>query len=319
MTSRLVQRLQAGDRRALPRLITLLEQGHHAGQAALAELLPETGRAHVVGVTGPPGAGKSTLVNALIGAFRECGRRVAVVAVDPSSPLSGGAVLGDRIRMMERHADPDVFIRSMAARGKLGGLAAATADVVHLLDAADFDPVIIETVGAGQDGIDIAHLAQTVVVVQVPGLGDGVQAIKAGVLEVGDILVVNKADLPGARELQRLLRQAVMPLADAPRPEIPVVATNAATGEGVGALRQAIDEHRAGLIASGEWQVRSDAAARHEVLARVRHELERRLEQDAGSAPAVAEAVAAVASRQKTAADAAHELLVPLVGNPAEN
>jgi LAO/AO transport system kinase len=291
----------------------LLEQGTAAGQRALADLYAATGQAHVVGITGPPGAGKSTLVSALIGSIRETGRRVAVVAVDPSSPISGGAVLGDRIRMMERQADTGVFIRSMAARGRVGGLAAATADVVHVLDAAGFDVILIETVGAGQDGVDIASLAQTVVVLQVPGLGDGVQAIKAGMLEVGDILVVNKADLPGARDLGRLLRQAVMPLAQEVERQIPVMRTVASTGEGIDELRGAIDEHRQYQLEHGLWQEKVMDAAKREVLSRIRAELERRLLDAPDEIPAIRDAISDVAARRRTAGSAVQALVEPLL------
>jgi LAO/AO transport system kinase len=309
----LADRVRAGDPRALPRLISLLERGSEAGQRALADLYPNAGQAHVVGITGPPGAGKSTLVNALIGAIRDTGRRVAVLAIDPSSPASGGAVLGDRIRMMERHADDNVFIRSMAARGRLGGLAAAAADVVHLFDAVGFDVVLIETVGAGQDGVEIARLAQTVVVLQVPGLGDGVQAIKAGILEVGDILVVNKADQPGAPELGRVLRQAVMPLTAGEQRQVPVVPVMATTGDGIDRLLAAIDEHRAYLSASGRADERAEIAARSEVLTRLRTEIERRLDNASGELPAVQAAIADVAARRMTSGDAVRTLIEPLL------
>lgn len=309
----LVERLRAGDPRALPRLISLLEQGSERGQRALSELYPRAGQAHIIGITGPPGAGKSTLVNALIGSFRATGRRVAVLAIDPSSPYSGGAVLGDRIRMMERHADDGVFIRSMASRGRLGGLAAATTDVVHLLDAAGFDVILLETVGAGQDGVDIARLARTVVVLQVPGLGDGVQAIKAGMLEVGDILVVNKADLPGAKELGRLLRQSVMPLTPGNAPEIPVLYTVASTGEGIDELRVAIDQHGAAVLATGQAEEQAEIAARGEVLDRLRFELEQRLLRDPDEMPAIQAAIAEVAARRTTSAAAVRLLIEPLL------
>lgn len=309
----LVERLLAGDHRALARLATLVEAGEAVGEAALARLYPRTGEAHVVGVTGPPGAGKSTLVNALIGAVRGTDRRVAVVAIDPSSPLSGGAVLGDRIRMMERHADDGVFVRSMAARGRLGGLAAATAGVVHLLDAAGFPLILVETVGAGQDGIDIAALAQSVVVLQVPGLGDGVQAIKAGLLEVADILVVNKADRPGADELARHLRYAVAP-GHAAGWSVPVVPTVAATGDGIEALLERIDAHRAHLRASGRWRDKAETAARAEVLGRLRVALERRLVPGDRELPELRRAIEAVAERRADPAAVVSGLLARLGG-----
>src|SRR3990172_9234367 len=193
----LVADLLAGSRRALARVITLVENRAPGTAEALALLYPHTGRAYLVGITGAPGTGKSTVVNALARTLRAQGRTVGIVAVDPTSPFSGGAVLGDRIRMIDLAGDPGVFIRSMAPRGSLGGLAAATSDVVRVLDAAGFDDVLIETVGAGQSEVDIARTATTTIVVDAPGMGDEVQAIKAGILEIADILVVNKADRPG--------------------------------------------------------------------------------------------------------------------------
>ncbi len=307
----LVARLDAGDRRALPRLLTLIENRDPVGIAALDRLYSRTGQAHVVGITGPPGSGKSTLVAALVEAVRASGRTVAVVAIDPSSPVSGGAVLGDRIRMMARHADAGVFVRSMASRGRVGGLAPAAAGVVHALDAAGYPLILLETVGTGQDGIDIAALAHTVAVVQVPGLGDGVQAIKAGQLEIGDVLAVNKADLPGAEEVSRALRQT----ADAThRPDgwrIPVRKVSAATGEGVEALLAAIDGHGDHLRAGNGWDQRQRTAAQAEILIGLRAALERRL---AGVADddSLASLVASVAERE-TSPDAAVAALLGLL------
>jgi LAO/AO transport system kinase len=199
----------------------------------------------VVGITGPPGSGKSTLVNALIAAWRKAGKRVGVLAVDPSSPYTGGAIMGDRIRMMEHAADRDVFMRSMASRGELGGLAAASWLAVAALDAAGYDPIVIETVGAGQSEVEVARLAETTVVVEVPEMGDEVQAIKAGLLEIADVIVVNKGDRPGAdraaRQLRAMLSTAGGRVARKPPP---VLVTTATTGDGVEALVKAIDAHR---------------------------------------------------------------------------
>ncbi len=194
----LVEAVLSGDRRAMARLITHIENGADDAHASLAQIYPHTGQAHIIGITGSPGTGKSTLVNELAKAYRASARRVGVVAVDPTSPFSGGAILGDRIRMRDLAGDPGVFVRSMATRGSLGGLARATADAVKVLDAAGFEIVIVETVGAGQSEVGIAETAHTVVVVEVPGMGDEVQAIKAGILEIADVFAVNKADREGA-------------------------------------------------------------------------------------------------------------------------
>lgn len=275
----LVERLLSGDRRALARLITHIENDPASASEALAILFPHTGRAHLVGVTGAPGTGKSSLVNQMALGLRRRGRTVAVLAIDPTSPFSGGAILGDRIRMRDLSGDPGVFIRSMASRGSLGGLSRAAGDTIKALDAAGFDVVLIETVGAGQAEVEIARYAQTVIVVEAPGMGDDVQAIKAGILEIADVLVVNKSDDPRARNTVGVLRQ-MLQLAhpgDSPRtmqhhgrimeialPEaqgddgadpawdVPICQTTATTGEGVEALLDALGAHRAYLDRSGE-------------------------------------------------------------------
>ncbi|MEP6609775.1 MAG: methylmalonyl Co-A mutase-associated GTPase MeaB [Burkholderiaceae bacterium] len=232
-----LQQICAGDRRAIARAITTVENDPVQAEVLRAELAPHLGRAHVVGVTGPAGAGKSTLVSALVGELLNRGSKVAVVAIDPSSPFTGGAVLGDRIRMAAHQAHDDVFIRSLAARGHAGGLSRTTAHVVDVLDAAGFDVVLVETVGAGQSDVAIAALARTRVVVYPPGLGDEIQALKAGMLEIADIFVVNKADLPGADHAARDL------LAMPPRGKEkrrPVLKTIATRGDGVSELVDAI-------------------------------------------------------------------------------
>jgi LAO/AO transport system kinase len=269
-------RVRSGDVAALARLLTRVENDDAVGREALENLLPDSGRAHVIGVTGPPGGGKSTLVNELIRSYRASGKRIAVIAVDPSSPLTGGATLGDRIRMLEWHADPDVFIRSMASRHFGGGLARSTLAATTVLDAAGFDPIIIETVGTGQDEVAIAQLAHTTLLVQVPGMGDSIQTLKAGALEIGDVIVVTKADRPEANDLARDLRR--MQTLVAPEPGIkiwepPVIKTSALHGKGVDDLVGAIDLHRVWLMETGEIDVRRRQTAVTQLAEYLRHEV----------------------------------------------
>lgn len=260
----LVDRFRAGDRAALARLISAVENGRPAGLHAMAELYGSTGHAYVVGITGPPGAGKSTLTNGLIRGYRARGQTVAVVAVDPSSALTGGATLGDRIRMLENFDDPGVYIRSMATRGEMGGLSLAVGAVTHLLDAYGFDIVLIETVGVGQDEVDVGELADTTLLLQVPGLGDAIQTIKAGVLEIADVLVVNKADLPGANDLVRDLRM-MLRLGEHGPWVAPIVETIATEQHNVEGLIEKIDLHAAYLTQSGEGKRRRERRDRREV------------------------------------------------------
>jgi len=231
------QRIRNGDLRALARAATGIENRDPEALELLRELDPLAGRARIIGITGPPGAGKSTLVDALAAALRRREKTVGILAVDPTSSISGGAILGDRIRMLQHHADCGIFIRSMATRGSVGGLARATADLARLMDAAGRDYVLIETVGVGQDEVEIAGLAQVTVVVLVPGLGDDVQAIKAGIMEIADVFVINKADQPGADRVEREL-QAMLSLADGRRPAI--VRTVATEGQGIDELVEAV-------------------------------------------------------------------------------
>jgi len=242
----LLRELASGERRPLARLLTRIEADDPSLRALLPQLFRAGRGAHVVGVTGPPGSGKSTLVNALTAEWRRRGRRVGILAIDPSSPYTGGSIMGDRIRMMDHAADRDVFMRSMASRGELGGLAAATWLAVAALDAAGYDPIVIETVGAGQSEVEIARLAETTVVVEVPDMGDEVQAIKAGLLEVADVIAVNKGDRPGADRAARQLR-AMLSTAGGrvERKPPPVMLTTATTAEGVPELADAIEKHRA--------------------------------------------------------------------------
>ena len=303
----LLERARAGDKRSIARLLSVVENDEPGASEALRVLYPRTGRAELIGITGPPGGGKSTLVNRLAGLYRERVARVAIVAVDPSSPFTGGAILGDRIRMHERFLDEGVFIRSMASRGHSGGLARATARVVNVLDALGTDVVLVETVGVGQEEVDVVGVADTVCLVTVPGLGDDIQAIKAGVLEIADVLVVNKADRPGADETARDLAQMLTLAKDHPwKP--PIVRTSAQSGEGVPQLVEAIARHRAWSAQSGERERRRRAAARSEVEALLREALLRDLAGRVGEAR-LADAAARVAERTLDPYAAVDELL----------
>jgi LAO/AO transport system kinase len=274
----LAERLLSGDRRALARMVTLIENESPQARRYLAELHQHAGNAHIVGVTGAPGAGKSTLVTRIVRELRRRDRKVGVVAVDPTSPFTGGAILGDRIRMMELAGDPNVFIRSMASRGSLGGLSASTRDVVRAMDAAGYNPIIIETVGTGQAEVEVMRAAQTVLVVSAPGMGDEVQAIKAGILEIADIFVVSKADKPGAdqtvAELAMLLSlDPNRRLHDKSKPywRIPVLKTSAIKDQGITQLVDAIEQHREYLVESGMLAHRAQRQVRSEVEALVVH------------------------------------------------
>jgi LAO/AO transport system kinase len=283
----LVEELLSGNRLILTRLLTQVENDTPDGRAALTELFPQTGKAHLIGVTGAPGTGKSSLVNQLAQHLRrQSDRRVAVVAVDPSSPFTGGAVLGDRVRMRDLAGDPGIFIRSMASRGSLGGLAQTTAGLVQVFDAAGFDIILIETVGAGQAEVDIARLAHTTLVIEAPGLGDDIQAIKAGILEIADILVVNKADRPGVESTLKALKNALelahpvrhvfrhhgqVEEVDAPDTPVynswipPIIKTVAIDGEGIPELVEGIFRHEGHLRQSGEWDSRERSRLKSEL------------------------------------------------------
>lgn len=279
----LLQQVRQGQIRAIARLITQVENSPTAAEQAIQALYPHTGQAHVIGVTGSPGAGKSTVVNALVKTLRQRDVRVGIIAVDPTSPFTGGALLGDRVRMRDLSGDPGVYIRSMASRGSLGGLARATASVIKVLDAAGFDYVLVETVGAGQAEVDIANAAHTTVVIEAPGMGDEIQSIKAGILEIADILVVNKADRPGADRTVRSLKMMLhlgpvggtrqsgrVSSTAAANPNgaawnIPVLETVATEEKGMAALAEMVDKHMAHLRQSGDWLKREKERSWREV------------------------------------------------------
>ncbi|MCL4488032.1 MAG: methylmalonyl Co-A mutase-associated GTPase MeaB [Chloroflexi bacterium] len=273
-----IEAVRAGNPRAVARAISAVERGGPGAHAVIAALFPFTGRAQIIGVTGAPGTGKSTLVNELAKYYRRRGDRVGIVAVDPTSPFTGGAILGDRLRMQDLSGDPGVFIRSMATRGSLGGLASATFDAVQVLDAAGFDLILVETVGAGQSEVDIAKNAQTTVVVDAPGLGDEIQAIKAGILEIADVLVVNKADRDGAGATVAALE---MNLNLKPKSEKswrpPVLKTVAIRGEGTGDVVDWIGKHRAYLEAEHLLKAKERARFRSELDMVLQRELMSRL------------------------------------------
>ena len=270
----LVASLLDGDKRAAGKLISLIEDDEPEAIEALARIYPHTGRAHIVGFTGPPGVGKSSLINRLVRTFRSGGKKVGVVAVDPTSPFSGGAVLGDRIRMADTGIDPGVFIRSMATRGHAGGLALATFDAVRVLDALGMDLVFVETVGAGQSEVEIATRAHTTVVVEMPLTGDGVQTMKAGVLEIGDVYVVNKVDLGNEDVLIANLKFQLM-ARDGWTP--PIIRTAAIEGRGIQELADAMTKHEAYLAESGLRRTRDVARARLEILENAQRLLARRV------------------------------------------
>lgn len=315
----LLARVRQGEIRAIARLITRVENSDAAAETAVRALYPHTGQAHVVGITGAPGAGKSTLVNALTRTLRQREKKVGIVAVDPSSPFTGGALLGDRVRMSDLAGDRGVFIRSMASRGRLGGLAQTTAVVVKILDAAGYDVVLVETVGAGQAEVDIAEAAQTTVVIEAPGMGDDIQSIKAGILEIADILVVNKADRPGAdravRSLQMMLRlgpaggtRRQVTTDDGETWQIPVHRVVSTDGEGVDELVDLIAAHLSHLRGSGEWLRREKERSWREVEQLLQQRFMRQF-QTAVSAAEQEQMIAAIARRETDPYTAVADLL----------
>ena len=298
----LVASIAGGDRLPLARLLTRIENRDPTVRPSLGPLFAAGRGGHLVGITGPPGSGKSTLVNALIAEWRRRGRRVGVLAVDPSSPYTRGAILGDRIRMMDHAADRDVFMRSMASRGELGGIAATTWLAAAALDAAGFDPVLVETVGAGQSEVEVARLAETTVVVEAPEMGDEVQAIKAGLLEVADLVAVNKGDRPGADRAARQLRAMLSTAGGRIQRSPPqVLVTTATTGGGVSTLADAIDAHRS--------VARSPLATRERATSQIRRALAELAGERAEASPTWDQVVDAVAERELDPLTAAERLI----------
>jgi len=314
-TAALVEGVFSGEPRAIAQAISAAETGHGVPEL-LRAIFPRTGRARILGITGPPGAGKSTLALRIAQVYRRRGSTVGIVAVDPSSPFTGGAILGDRIRMGEIYTDPGVFIRSMATRGAMGGLARATSDAVDVLDAAGFDVVLVETVGVGQDEVDIVKTAETVAVVLVPGLGDDIQAIKAGILEIADVFVVNKADREGA---DRTSAELAMMLDLAPerswRP--PILRTVAPRGEGVEAVVDAMESHGRSLAGSAEGGLRAARRARSRLLALLEERFHRAIETRAPEPGGFEAAVERVRDRTEDPYSAAGRLFERLVREPA--
>ena len=304
----LVSRLLEGDKRALARAISLVENGDPAGAEVVASLYPRTGQARVVGFTGPPGVGKSTLIGALVRVLRERRRRVGVLSIDPSSPFTRGALLGDRIRLSEHFLDDGVFIRSMASRGALGGLSEAALQVALVMDAAGKDDILIETVGVGQAEIDIVDHADTIVLALMPGSGDSIQALKAGVMEIPDVIAVNKADHPLADTMVREVRMALS-LGPSDGWRVPIVKTVAAQHEGIDGLLDAIERHRAYVEESGTLGERRARNLRSEVLGLAAARMRRRLEARLGEDPEVAALLERVVSRETDPATAARQLL----------
>jgi LAO/AO transport system kinase len=301
--AQIVEKLLAGDKLSLSRVLSWVENNYPEGRDAMRELYSHTGRAHIIGVTGPTGSGKSTLVGALAREYRKRGKTLGIVAIDPTSPFSHGAILGDRIRMQDLTSDPGVFIRSMATRGALGGISATTNDAVNVMDAAGKEIVIVETVGAGQDEVEVAETAHTTVVVNIPGAGDDMQAIKAGILEIADVLVVNKADLPQAESVFKQLH-IYTDLQRNAGWDVPIVKTVAHKDQGIEELLDAIDKHRAFLSESGRLHEMLRKRGKRQLLATAQSILmERVVHASNGAIDQLAERIAEREIDPRTAAE----------------
>lgn len=273
----IVERILNGDRRAVARLISMIENSDGLAIEAVSALHSHTGRAHIIGITGPPGAGKSTLVDRLAKSYRQLNKKLGIIAIDPSSPFTGGAILGDRIRMSDLNTDAGVFIRSMGTRGHLGGLARATGDVIKVFDAFGMDKIIVETVGAGQSEVEIASHAHTTILVEMPGLGDDIQTIKAGIMEIGDIFVVNKADRQGADRTEMELKAMLELNTETPSWKPPILRTIASTSEGITELRNNLESHYKYLITSGHLDKLNKKRAHDEFMSILRDIINKRL------------------------------------------
>jgi LAO/AO transport system kinase len=305
----LAERVLEGDKRALARAITLIESDDPAGWELVREVYPRTGRARIVGFTGPPGVGKSTIIGALTATLRAADRKIGVLSIDPSSPFTRGALLGDRIRLSEHFLDPGVFIRSMASRGALGGLSEHALQAALVMDAAGKDDVLLETVGVGQGEIDIVDHADTIVLALMPGSGDSIQALKAGVMEIPDLILVNKADHPMTDTMVREIRGVLSLAEDTGGWQVPILRTEALKGEGIEELASKIDEHRAHIETEGTLERRRARNLRNEVLGIASVRLRRRLTDAVADDPQVAELLERVVRRELDPATAAGELL----------
>src|SRR5437899_795059 len=300
--------VRAGEKRALARAITRVENSDPMAYELVRDVYPETGRAYAIGVTGPPGVGKSSLIGALIGHVREAGRTVGVISVDPSSPFSHGALLGDRIRLSDHFLDPEVFIRSMGTRGHLGGLAEATLQALLLLDAAGKNLVFLETVGAGQSEVEVIRIADTVLLVLMPGSGDSVQALKAGIMEIPDVIAVNKMDHPAAKTMLSEVR-SVLALDRESDWKVPIVLTEAMRGEGIAELWEALERHRRHLEADGALEERRRANLAAEVFAVASARAKTHIEEAVAEDPALRRLLDAVQSRELDPLTAVEEIL----------